>query len=285
MRILVLFFTLFFTFTNWVFGASIELSLDATQVQVWESFDLIIDVYPDDWEQVNIETILWIEDFTLLGQSSSQRYVSINGETQSQNQLYLTLIAENQWDFTIWPASATGSWSMIQSNAVEIKVWNDTIASPADSWWDILDIFEASDRKLTFNYLPFLIAWFFIIFFILIKKLMNKPEPETIPTPESEISENDRLISQLKSLKRKSSKVEKTDFYSEFNSIMREFFTLLWYKNTEKKTLREISKLWIENKNILSIFKESYTKEFDYKKDTLEQRKKMIDDFIQELKK
>jgi len=78
---------------------------------------------------------------------------------------------------------------------------------------------------------------------------------------------------------------ETHDFYSDFNNIMREFFALLWYKNTEKMTLREISKLWIENKNILSIFKESYTKEFDDKKDMLEQRKKMIDDFIQELKK
>ena len=291
MKIIATFFVLFFTIINWVLGANIELSSDATQVQIWESFDIVIDVYPEEWEEVSIDTITWIEDFRFLGQSRSQRFVNINGDTQSQTQLYLTLIAQKQWVFTLWPVIAIASGNELSSNTIEIEVidmnsvGNTQNIDASEVSSDILDIFDTSDRKISFNYLPFIIAWFFIVFFILIKKLMKKPKPETVSVPEPEISQNDRLISELKSLKRKSSKLEKTDFYSDFNNIMREFFALLWYKNTEKMTLREISKLWIENKNILSIFKESYTKEFDDKKDMLEQRKKMIDDFIQELKK
>ena len=286
MRILILCFTLFYISVSFAFAPELNISSNVSDVEIWESFDIIIDAYPES-KKVTLNTIEWIENFTFLGQSESQRYVNINGDTQSQRQLYITLIGKQEWVFTIWPVDATIWWVTLISNTIEVEVSTEqqTISPASDETWDILDIFDTSDRKLGFNYLPFLIAWFFIVFFILIKKFMKKPKSETVSVPQPEVSQNSRLISELKSLKRKSSKLEKSDFYSQFNTIMREFFSFLWYKNTEKMTLREISKLWIENKNILSIFENSYTKEFDDKKDILEQRKKMIDDFIQELKK
>ena len=292
MRIIVLCIALFQIAVISAFSYEFDLSSDTSEVSVWESFDITLDIFPDDSEDVSIDTIGWIEAFTLLGQSQTQRQVNINGQLESQTQFYFTLIPKTQWVFTLWPIGWSIWWVELQSNMIEITVRDENNILPwtntsDDQEEDILDIFESTDRKLSFNYLPFLLWGFLIVFFILIQRFFRKSdkEIEIVSDSEVEISQHDTLIVELKSLKKVSSKLEKTDFYSQFNGIMRDFFSVLWYKNTQKMTLKEIQKLGISNKEILWIFAQSYRSEFDTKSDTLPERKRLIDSFIKQLQK
>lgn len=272
------------------YGLGIELSSEVSEVQEWESFDIIIDIDTSGQDEIALDTIGWIENFDILAQSRSQRFVSINWETETQDRLLFTLIPKSIWDFTLWPVSAVSSGSTINSNTVDVSVvWeaNTWIVNQRDQEEDILDIFESTDRKLSFNYIPFLLWGFLIVFFILIQRFFRKSDKQIdlVSDSEVEISQHDKLIAELKSLKKVSSKLEKTDFYSQFNGIMRDFFSVLWYKNTQKMTLKEIQKLGISNKEILWIFAQSYRSEFDTKSDTLPERKRLIDSFIKQLQK
>ncbi len=272
------------------YGLGIELSSEVSEVQEWESFDIVIDIDTSGQDEIALDTIGWIENFDILAQSRSQRFVSINWETETQDRLLFTLIPKSIWDFTLWPVSAVSSGSTINSNTVDVSVvWeaNTWIVNQRDQEEDILDIFESTDRKLSFNYIPFLLWGFLIVFFILIQRFFRKSDKQIdlVSDSEVEISQHDKLIAELKSLKKVSSKLEKTDFYSQFNGIMRDFFSVLWYKNTQKMTLKEIQKLGISNKEILWIFAQSYRSEFDTKSDTLPERKRLIDSFIKQLQK
>jgi len=264
-----------------VFAANLKLESQISAVSIWESFDITVSVDESTNSEVSIDTIGWIENFSFLGQSSQQRYVNINGEVESQNKLLITLIAKTPWVFTLWPVSASFSWDTIESNTIEITVWEASIKSAeGEGDVDILDIFEGDDEKMYFNWHPLIFIVFFSIFYLVVSRFFRKGhshEQESSVKPESP---TDILISKLKKLKRSAAKVEKSDFYWSCNDLIRDFLKESGYKNAPKMTLKEIKKIDIKNKKLLAVFEESYRREFDNKDDTIDERKKLIDTFI-----
>ena len=286
MKRIVLLLTLFFLSFAEVFSASIELNSEASEVQMWDSFDVFIDVERQDAEQVSIETISWIENFSILGQSNSERYVNINGEVQTQTKILFTLQPKMTGSFELWPVNGSASWAVITSNTVSIEViWEesstDDIVSSENS--DILDIFEETESNISLRWYPLLVLVFLFLFYVLIAKFMKKQTSIPIEVEETP-SQNEILISKLRKLKRSASKQEKAQFYGSCNEIIRDFLATSWYKNAEKMTLKEIKTLDIANTELVWLFEESYKREFDTRKDTPESRKKLIDDFIVQLK-
>lgn len=283
-----LFITLLLLSAWQVFSANLVLESETSRVELWERFDIYIDVQRDDAESVDSLTIAWIEDFTILGQSTQERFVSINGEVQTQTKLLFTLQGKQSWEFELWPARAT-TWSWeISSNILSIQVWSVDAVSADESLWDtddILDIFEETSHKTSLKWYPLLVVLFFVVFYFLISKLLHKKDAIVPEMTQQVESQNDILIWKLKKLKRNAWKQEKSEFYGSYNELVRVFLSSAGYKNTDKMTLKEIKTLDISNTDILSLFEQSYIREFDSKTETIDQRKQLVDDFIAQLKK
>ena len=281
-RFLLLFLTFHLSLAQ-VFAVELFLDVEISQVQVWENFDITIDVNREQWEEVSIETIEWIENFTILWQSNQERYVDINGQVEVSTKLLFTLQPKTDGSFTIGPVHATSSWSNISSNTVDLQVWSTIVKPNVDEKpLEIQDIFEEIETKTDINWYPLLFLIFFIIFYFVIQNLLKK-EPKKITQVVEKIDPNQLYIKRLKLLKQQSESFSKDLFYAEYASIIRGYIESLWYKNAWKMTLKEVQKLNISNSKVLQLFEKSYTNEFNEKEDTLSQRMSLIDDFIKEL--
>ncbi len=288
MKKIVLFCFLFIFSVSQVFSASVSLESEVSTIELWQTFDVYIDVQRDDTESVEIDTIWWIENFSILWQSQQERYVNINGEVQTETKLLFTLQPKQSGDFDLWPVSATSSWVTFSSNTVDIQVVSENTIAPqteVPESVDILDIFEESENNISLKWYPLFILVFFILFYVLVAKFMKKDNVLKVEEPPLVVNKNDIFISRLRKLKTNAWKQEKAKFYSAYNEIIREFLASNWYTNAEKMTLKEIKILDISNAQLLSIFEESYTREFDTRTDTIDDRKKLIDSFIVQLKK
>ena len=67
------------------------------------------------------------------------------------------------------------------------------------------------------------------------------------------------------------------------NSYFREYFEILWIRNSDKLTLSEIKKLDL-NKSLISLFEKSYLNEFSNKKDLIKEKIELIDKLIKTIK-
>ena len=151
---------------------------------------------------------------------------------------------------------------------------------------ELHDIDDKVDSSLILKWYPVFIVLFLFLFYFMASKVFNTSE--VVSEIETEIIKEDiweLSITKLRKLKRQVEKKEKSEFYAESNAIIRDFLESLWHKNTQQMTLKEIKKLKIENKNLLELFSQGYTREFDDREDTTEERKILIDSFIKELKK
>lgn len=155
--------------------------------------------------------------------------------------------------------------------------WNEVFIS-----WDIL-------------LYPIFIVIFLIIFYILLDLIIKKSS-FTFENKKNYIRKNIKekyeyiIIDKLLKLELKIDKSEKNIFYMELNKLFRDY---LWYissKHFLKMTLKEIKlELLLSketaNKNIITLFEKSYNEEFEEWKNTLNKKKKILNNFIILLKK
>ncbi len=134
---------LFFSFILNSFALDIKLQTDKQQVNINDTFNLILKIKSSGWGLIKIKSIKWIEKFKILWQSQSQNSSTdievINWKTQKKAvtiiNFDLILKPLKNWEFEIGPAILQdGSWT-IETNKVNIKVsWNKSILL---NWWNI----------------------------------------------------------------------------------------------------------------------------------------------------
>ena len=145
-------------FSNFYFNAyaiSIEVTTDKNNLTVWETFNLNIDIeWNIDWN-LNLWEIEWLENFDLLhtsqSQSNSSKIVIINGKAEHESKILYsinyTLLANKQWDFTIWPITLSNLGTDMIIAPININVWEAVIWINSKNNSKIYDVFVNHNNK------------------------------------------------------------------------------------------------------------------------------------------
>jgi len=115
------------------FALDAKISLDKNTSDINNPINLRVEISSDQWWQIAITEIKWLENFKKIwqsqSQSSSSQIVVINWKTKQKTtttvNLNLSLEAQKTWEFEIWPAILKMWTGTIQTNSVKIKItWN-----------------------------------------------------------------------------------------------------------------------------------------------------------------
>lgn len=150
----LLFIGLFFTFISNIFSFDANLRLDKKETDINDYIQLRVEIHSDEWWEIWISNIAWLENFEIISQSQSQSsstsMVVVDWKTQSKiktsHNLDLTLKAKKKWDFILWPATLKSGNDKITTNSVKIKVsWdnlfvnNNHLNINTNQWWTNLN--------------------------------------------------------------------------------------------------------------------------------------------------
>jgi hypothetical protein len=132
---ILLFLWLFIFFLNSSYAFNANLQTNKKNFDINDYINLRLEIISDEWWNIQVSKIKWLENFEILGQSQSQSssssFVIINWKTQAKNtttiNLDLTLKAKEKWIFEIWPAILKNSNWEIKTNSIKIKVSQDKI--------------------------------------------------------------------------------------------------------------------------------------------------------------
>ena len=131
---ILLFIWLFFTFISNIFAFDANLQLDKKETDINDYIKLRVEIHSDEWWEIWISDIAWLENFEIISQSQSQSsstaMVTVNWKTQSKiktsHNFDLTLKAKKKWDYILWPATLNKDNEKIKTNKVDIKVsWDN----------------------------------------------------------------------------------------------------------------------------------------------------------------
>ena len=151
---ILLFIWLFFTFISNIFAFDANLQLDKKETDINDYIKLRVEINSDEWWEIWISNIAWLENFEIISQaqsqSSSTNMVIVNWKTESKiktsHNLDLTLKAKKKWDFILWPATLKNGNDKITTNSVKIKVsWdnlfvnNNHLNINTNQWWTNLN--------------------------------------------------------------------------------------------------------------------------------------------------
>ncbi len=294
--VLVLFF---YVLAWWVFASSIELSVDNENPDIWEIFTLEVQLEFSSLEPVQDVTIPGIENFEVFSQMQSEQTQIIHDDVSKQSFIILQLKPTNFWTFEIGPASGSFSGTTLNSNTLSIHVgeqWasvvpsisEETISKEAtisgeasidnetDQW--IRGLKKPGDNVfilLLFIFLFF--AFFYTIMHMFFFSRRDTPEQEP-PTPAPEPVS---IVQELRELKQQIPHITKQEFYEKLNATIKKVISYTYnIPEIENKTLREITPYIQKDKDVLDLFSESYTKEFDEKTDKQSSRETIIDKYL-----
>ena len=271
-RSIFLMMLLFFWISNSLWANDeVGVSVSSKQVQVWESIlvDIVFDPGVSQWE---IElSIPWIEEFTVFSQSQQQRVQSINGNTATVFQYTLQIRPQQEGIFVLWPVQID-LWNkqLRDDEELRIQVWNSIQNIPEETapseevltekpklqpvrWYEMSSLF-----------ILWLIALFFIVFFILLKKYLETRKPN-IAQEQSivPLTQIERLQKYFQKLEKHPGEWESQELYRKVNLWLREIFHMDTPKLTWAETLFELR----HNKKILGhwlfpVFEKTYFWEF-----------------------
>ena len=131
---ILLFIWLFFGFISNIFAFDANLQLDKKETDINDYIKLRVEIHSDEWWEIWISDIAWLENFEIISQSQSQSsstsMVTVNWKTQSKiktsHNFDLTLKAKKKGDYTLWPATLNKDNEKIKTNKVDIKVsWDN----------------------------------------------------------------------------------------------------------------------------------------------------------------
>lgn len=125
-----LFIWLFFAFISNIFAFDANLQLDKKQTDINDYIKLRLEISSQEWWEIWVTDIAWLENFEIISQSQSQSsetsMVIVDWKTQKKisttHNLDLVLKAKTKWDFEIWPATLKKDDQEIKTNTVDIKV-------------------------------------------------------------------------------------------------------------------------------------------------------------------
>lgn len=293
-----------FIFLLSYFSVFAEINIELTSSNTWitleDEFELEVKIISDfdfEWGEIKI---VWLDSFYQTAQKNFSQFTNINWETKQIQTIQIWFYPNKIWNFIIWPAIIWEWENEIKSNTIKIKV-SDFISKKLEnneenidlsSVWNENNLEEKNEEELKdiekfnysiydFNYVFLIVLLLLILLYIYNKKDISNFISKDDNKPKIDFEKI--IITKLKNLKKESNITQKNLFFEELNLIFREYFKYIWIKDSHIKTFEELFKD-IENKNILSLFKESYYNEFNSLKEDSKKRIKLIDDFIKEIK-
>ncbi len=317
MKKIILFLFIQIALISQIFALDIEIQTDKNTYNLDENIILQIEISSDNSNDISIENIFWLENFSQIGSSQRQETSIINGEINTKKIIELILRANEDGEYNIWPIEIKSEDDFFESNWVTLTVWESEITQQNNqntsqednnpennsqvstsqenniSETDLMENFIES-KKIEINYKKFSyysvgIILFFILFYLfIIKFLENKPKKQQkeIIIEQPKISQEDfiqKLWIKLTQLEKQSELLSKNEFYKQLNLIFRNYFEYLWVENAYTKTYSDLKWDNIEKK-LFWMFEKSYFEEFSSAWDELTQRKQMIMNFMIYLK-
>lgn len=301
-KIIKTIFVLIILFLNTLVFAenNINLESDKVDVNINDSFVLSVNIESTYSWSIEVSDIKWLDQFTKIWQETSNQVSIINWESTSKYWLRITLKPNQLWKFLIWPAELKVWEETINSNLLEINVNNDDslFSSPnINSLSDDNNIGNVNDKDdirwiknstgmlYNFIYYQLLIILLLILLYFYYLYINNKKKNKDLKVAEIKSAKdiNKQLIKKIKILLKKVDELNKTEFYEKLNKLFREYFEILWIKNNEMMTLKEIKELNLD-KDLIQLFEKSYLSEFNDKNDTKEKREEIINEFLKILK-
>lgn len=298
----ILFYTvLCFFYNSYVYADyQIDFQLDKNEVVLWEQFIANLTI-TNFWDVVVKKIDLdGLSDFQLLWKSQ-QSEVSIKNEVlQTQMQIQFILSPKKVWEFKVWP--------------LKIELWKDSVIDvewkdiKVVDWWESSlqgnleeDNLENTDlywEKWPENHMVLssktgvilLVILFFIFFFYFLSKYLPifSPLPKKLSLPQEKTVEKDNsyFLNLLHHLKKQQHSMNRSDFFAQFNDILRKYLSFLGLQWSETITQKELLS-YQKNpdfSHIIDIFKISYTWEFSNIED-MKIREQCIDTFDKILRK
>ena len=276
---------------------SVVISWDTENLEFGDNFNINVDIETDSTWSLEIVNIDWLNSFQTLWQQSSKNINVINWERLNTFKLWISLVASNTWTYVIWPAKLQIGDKIILSNVLNITINNevlnnlnnskikyenkDKLINNSDN--DIRWIQDPNSRFYNFILLQLFIIFLLIWVYIYYAFFLNK-KSKSIPNEKNTIlTKKKKIIKWLLKLKKNIDAYSKSNFYELLNSYFREYFEILWIRNSDKLTLSEIKELDL-NKSLISLFEKSYLNEFSNKKDLIKEKIELIDKLIKTIK-
>ncbi len=123
MKKIILFIFLQIICISQIFALDIEINTQKKQYDLNENILINIEISSEENWNISIENIAWIDNFTQYGSSQKQETTIINGEVSTKSYVELILRAKQEWVYNIWPVEVKNNDEIIESNQVEITVW------------------------------------------------------------------------------------------------------------------------------------------------------------------
>lgn len=304
-----LFFFPFILFPS-VFAENIDVSVSSQNIMMWEFFDLTIQISEEAEISGDIR-VEGIDNFQIFSQKSGYSFRNINGNVQNISNITLSLRPITSWEFVLWPVSfETGSWIVESEETFTILVRNIWESSPTneneekeESIKDEENSASAAEEEsirwlrniqVSPLWILFLLLAFFWFFYIALNSFLqsqkrnlsqNTKKLSYEDTDENKINEKQRLISSFLKLEKESEKISSWEFYTGFNSCIREVFIFLWYFDSQSLSVKELEKNpKIIKLDFFEIYKASYYGEYKKSHISQEKRKEYIDEILRFLR-
>ena len=276
---------------------SVVISWDTENLEFGDNFNINVDIETDSTWSLEIVNIDWLNSFQTLWQQSSKNINVINWERLNTFKLWISLVASNTWTYVIWPAKLQIGDKIILSNVLNITINNevlnnlnnskikyenkDKLINNSDN--DIRWIQDPNSRFYNFILLQLFIIFLLIWVYIYYAFFLNKKSKSIHNDKDAILTKKKKIIKWLLKLKKNIDTYGKSNFYELLNSYFREYFEILWIRNSDKLTLSEIKELDL-NKSLISLFEKSYLNEFSNKKDLIKEKIELIDKLIKTIK-
>jgi hypothetical protein len=169
---------LFFSFNLQIFAFEARISLNRNDINISDYFTLQIEVQMDDWKNLEIAEIKWLEQFELVSRTQSQSsstsisVVNWKAETVSRFVSIISLVLQpkSEWEFILWPVIIAWEDETQETNSLIISVsWeNNWIQNSAGEdqniviWSSETENMKELPNKYT---IYFLTIWLLIILF------------------------------------------------------------------------------------------------------------------------
>lgn len=245
--ILILFFSYFYT----VFSFEAEISIDKNELQMDESFKLILNIKKaENLENIKILNFDLEKNFDIIWESQSiktfSNLVSLSSwKVEEQNETSINynfiLSPKNFWEFQIWPIILDDWEKKVETNSLSVKILaNQKNDFNQDEKIQKND--EKIEKKIDFKYFYIFIIifliWIFIIKLLIIKSRKSKIKEEKIfENQEKKIEEKIDLDEKINKI----SLLEKEEFIFEIEKILQK--NNLFFDDLSNENLQKIKKI------------------------------------------
>ncbi len=131
MKKMLAWFLFFFQLLWSVWGQSITLSVNTTEVDIFWSFSLTVQIDPGASRSLKDIQLAWVSDFEILSKSQRQQTQIVNWAMTQQVFISFQLAPKELWTYSLWPASVLLDGWVTQSNTI------DMVISDLSAWWRV----------------------------------------------------------------------------------------------------------------------------------------------------